>query len=103
MFPARGEPPGGGRGDTPNHFLRSGLLRLLSLQSARLARGSLRLRLGGSHMQKHQSNKNNTSLGLSVIGDLLRGNDWCYKNSLYILKGGEAGQNALRARVIYMG
>ena len=54
-------------------------------------------------MQKHQSNKNNTSLGLSVIGDLLRGNDWCYKNSLYILKGGEAGQNALRARVIYMG
>ena len=28
----------------------------------------------GSHAQKHQSNKNNTSLVLSVIGDLLRGN-----------------------------
>ena len=40
--PARGEPPEGGRGDAPDHFLRSGLLRLLSSQSPRLARGSLR-------------------------------------------------------------
>ena len=30
------------RGDAPDHFLRSGLLRLLSSQSPRLARGSLR-------------------------------------------------------------
>ena len=73
MVPARGEPPEGGHGDTPDHFLWSGLLRLLSLQSPRLARGSLRQRLGGSHAQKHQSNKNNTSLVLLVIGDLLRG------------------------------
>ena len=42
VVPARGEPPEGGRGDAPDHFLRSGLLRLLSSQSPRLARGSLR-------------------------------------------------------------
>ena len=35
-------PPEGGRGDAPDHFLRSGLLQLLSSQSPRLARGSLR-------------------------------------------------------------
>ena len=46
VVPARGEPPEGGRGDAPDHFLRSGLLRLLSSQSPRLARGSLRQRLG---------------------------------------------------------
>ena len=72
--------PEGGRDNAPEHFLWSGLLRLLSSQSPRLACGSLRWRLGGSHAQKHQSNKNNTSLVLSVIGDLLRGNDWLYKN-----------------------
>ena len=33
--------PEGGRGDAPDHFLRSGLLRLLSSQSPRLAHGSL--------------------------------------------------------------
>ena len=41
--------PKGGRGDALNHFLQSGLLRLLSSQSPRLVRGSLRQRLRGSH------------------------------------------------------
>ena len=36
MVPSKGEPPGGGGGGTPDHFLRSGLLRFLSSQSPRL-------------------------------------------------------------------
>ena len=38
-----------------DHFLRSGLLRLLSSQSLRLACGSLRQRLGGIAMRKNTS------------------------------------------------
>ena len=49
-FPARGKPPGGGRGDAPDHFRRSRLRqRLLSSQSSGCALGSLRQGLGGSH------------------------------------------------------
>ena len=35
VVPTRGESPGGGHGGTPDHFLRSGLLRFLSPQSCR--------------------------------------------------------------------
>ena len=38
--PHKGKAPGGRRGGTPDHFLWSGLLQLLSSQSPRLAHGS---------------------------------------------------------------
>ena len=71
---AKGEPPEGGVAALPTTF--SGVACCgscpRSLRDLRAWVSEVKA-LRGSHAQKHQSNMNNTSLVLSVIGELLRG------------------------------